>query len=244
MIEYSKLKKMRILVGCPTSEVKNYCLDKYLGAITNLMYPKELYDILIVDNSKTGRNAKKIMNMGVKCLHVNPKGKSNQQYIAESQEILRKEALKGDYDYLVMIESDVIPPPYCLHSLMSHQKQVVGGYYFLGHGSDSYPMRQIVESQGSKERYTLNSDSKFGINSANGKLNPVHNTGFGCTAIHKSVLANINFRVMDGAIAHSDSYFASDMAFIGIQQYQDSSLVCEHINSNWNTVIDAFVSPK
>jgi hypothetical protein len=238
MKPFAKLKPMRILVGAPTNEIKNYCLDKYLGTITNLLYPKNLYDIMLVDNSESTNNTKKIMQMGVNCVHIKPKGKSNQKYIAESQELLRLAALKGNYDYLLMIESDVIPPLYVIHSLLSHQKQVVGGYYMTGHGSDSFPMKQLVEQDGNLIRHTLNSDSKHGILSANGKLQEVHNMGFGCVAIHKSVLQNIKFRVEDGSDSHSDSFFAADLNFLGIKQYQDTSLVCDHINSSWSEVVD------
>jgi hypothetical protein len=244
MIEYNKLKKMKLLVGCPTSEVKSYCEDLYLSTITNLFYPKELYDILIVDNSPTGKNAKRINKLGINCRHVNPKGKTNQQYIAESQEVLRKYALDNDYDYLVMIESDIIPPLTCLTSLLSHQLPVVCGLYFIGHGADSYPMRQLVEKDGNQERYTINSDGMHSINDIDGQLKEVQNGGFGCIAIHRSVLSQIQFRSEKGADSHSDSYFGADLAQLGIKQHQDTSLMCEHLNGNWNTVLDAYIVPE
>lgn len=244
MIEFKKLKPQKILVGCPTSEAKSYCEEEYLATITNLMYPKELYDILIIDNSRTGKNAKRINKLGIPCRHVNPIGKTNQQYIAESQEVLREYALEKGYDILVMIESDVIPPLYCITSLLSHQKPVVCGSYFIGHGVDSYPMRQLVESDGNQERYTINSDGMHSINDFDGKLKEVQNGGFGCIAIHKSVLKQIKFRAEKGADSHSDSYFGADLAQLGIKQYQDTSLFCKHLNSNWNIVLDAYVIPE
>lgn len=244
MEDYTKLKKMKLLVGCPTSEAKSYCEEKYLAAITNLMYPKDLYDILIVDNSRTGKNAKRINKLGIPCRHVNPIGKTNQQYIAESQEILRKYVLDNDYDYLVMIESDIIPPLTCLTSLLSHQKPVVCGSYFIGHGVDSYPMRQLVEKEGMQERYTINSDGTYAINDFDGQLKDVQNGGFGCIAIHRSVLSQIQFRSEKGLDSHSDSFFGADLAELGIEQYQDTTLFCKHLNSNWNTVLDAFVMPE
>ena len=63
MRPFSKLKPMKVLVGAPTNEIKNYCLDKYLATITNLLYPKNLYDIMIVDNSESRDNTKKIIQM-------------------------------------------------------------------------------------------------------------------------------------------------------------------------------------
>ena len=48
----------RILVGCPTADVKDYCLEKYIKAVKSLTYPN--YDVLIVDNSEDNNYLEKI----------------------------------------------------------------------------------------------------------------------------------------------------------------------------------------
>src|SRR3989338_7708159 len=41
---------MRILIGCPTSDYKEYSLKEYLEGIKNLTYKN--FDLVLVDNSK------------------------------------------------------------------------------------------------------------------------------------------------------------------------------------------------
>jgi len=44
------MKTPKILLGCPTSDYKEYCLKEYVKSVKTLDYP--CYDILLVDNSK------------------------------------------------------------------------------------------------------------------------------------------------------------------------------------------------
>jgi cellulose synthase/poly-beta-1,6-N-acetylglucosamine synthase-like glycosyltransferase len=244
MKEFRKLKKFKVLVGCPHSDIKNYGLDDYLAMITNLTYDKKYYDVLIVDNSKDNKNTQMIRKAGVDCLHVKPKHKSNQAYIAESQEMLRQAAIKGGYDYLIMIESDIRVPFDIIERLLSHQKQVVSAPYFINHGHESHLMLQQIEQTGDTVRFTLNEDNGFDILQVDGKLKKVYACGFGCIAIHKTVLEKVKFRWEEGADTHSDSIFAADLNYMGIPMYLDTQLLCDHLNSNWSEVTDAALIPK
>ena len=49
---------MKVLIGCPTSEHKKYCLQEYAQAVKQLI--DENTDVLIVDNSKTDDYKKEI----------------------------------------------------------------------------------------------------------------------------------------------------------------------------------------
>ena len=231
MKPFKSLKKFKVLVAAPQNEVKNYCSDEYLSRITNLTYKN--YDILIVDNSETNDNAKKLRKLGIKCLHVKPKQKENQKYIAESQELIRLEALRGGYDFVMMIETDVIVPHDIIERLLAHQKQVVSGTYFIGEGSDSRLMLQDIEKTGKHFRHTVNIDGGYGILKVDGKLNQVLHAGLGNTLIHKSVLEQIKFRWIEGVDSHSDTFFAVDLDMLGIPVFVDTSLHSKHLNTSW-----------
>lgn len=244
MKEFKKLKKFKVLVGTPHSEVKNYCFDDFLSTITNLTYNKGEYDILIADNSKEKKNAKKIMKAGVQSIHIKQKQKDIRQYIADSHEALRVAALKGNYDYLVHIESDVFPPLDIIERLLSHQKQIVAAPYFIDFGSESHLMVQQIEKNGDIVRHTANI-GQYDINMMDGKLKKVHSAGLGCIAIHKSVLQRINFRYMKGMEMYPDSVFAADCNAQGFKINLDTSLLCEHRNSSWSEVtgnVDAYLN--
>ncbi len=237
MKEFRKLKKFKVLVGTPHSDLKNYCFDDFLSTISNLTYNKGDYDILIADNSKERKNAKKIMKAGIQSVFIKQKQKDIRQYIADSHEALRVAALKGGYDYLVHIESDIFVPLDIVERLLSHQKQVVAAPYFIDFGSDSHLMIQQIEKNGDIVRHTSNIGN-HDILMMDGKLKKVHSAGLGCIAIHKSVLQKINFRYMQGMEMFPDSVFAADCNAQGIGIYLDTSLLCEHRNASWSEVTD------
>ncbi len=232
------LKKFKVLVTTPHNEVKNYCFDDFLATLTNLTYNN--YDILIADNSKTHDNKKKLTQMNIPCVHIKPKMKSNQQYIADSQEALRLEAIRGGYDYMLMLESDIFPPLDIIERLLMHQKQVVGATYFIGEGSQSHLMIQDIEQRGNLVRETINIDGGFDFVRMNGKLQKVYNIGFGCLMLHKSVFEKINFHCQRGIGAHSDTFFYVDLNSAKIPVFLDTSILCRHENQSWATRLDAY----
>lgn len=242
MKPFRKLKKFKILIGTPMNEVKNYCFDDFISRVSNLTYDN--YDILIAENSKSRKNMKLIMKAGINCIHIKPKLKSNQAYITESHEALRLEAIRGGYDFLLHLESDLIPPFDILERLLVHQKQVTAATYFINEGYNSHLMLQKIEQSGDTVRHTINVDNGFDILEVDGKLKKVYAAGLGAILIHKSVLKKVKFRWERGADAHADSFFAADLNNLKIPIYLDTSLLIEHRNSSWITNLDAYQLPK
>ncbi len=236
-----KHKKPRILICTPHNEVKNYCIEDFLRKVTNLSYTN--YDILFADNSKTHDNTRKLMKSGINCVHVKPKLKDNQQYIADSQELLRDAVLRGKYDYMLMLESDVFPPVDIIERLLMHKKNIVGASYFIDHGHDSHLMLQQMEESGEFLRHTMNVKNGYDILHADGKLKKVYACGFGCLLVHKSILKKMKFRWNKGADAHSDSFFFADLDAGRIPVYLDTAILCEHRNESWATRVDALQVP-
>lgn len=234
--QIKKLKKFRVLVGTPHNEVKNYCLDEFLSRATNLTYKN--YDFLIADNSKTKKNVKHLMKLGVNAVYIKPKQKANQKFIMESHEAIRIAAIKGGYDFLLHLEDDVIVPHDVIERLLVHQKQVVSAMYFIGQGEDSHLMFQEIEDKGDTLRETRNVDNGFDIMNVTGKLKQVYACGLGCTLIHKSIFEKVAFRWEDGAPVHPDSFFALDLHSLDIPQFVDTSILCEHRNTSWSGVAD------
>ncbi len=223
----------RILVCTPHNDVKNYCFDDFLSLVTNLTYKN--YDVLIADNSKDNRNAKRIMKAGANSVHVKPRDRDNQQYIADSQEYLRDAVLRGKYDYMLMLESDVFPPLDIIERLLMHRKKVVGASYFIDRGHDSHLMIQEMESSGEFIRHTVNITNPHDIHYADGTLRKVYACGFGCLLIHKSVLKEIKFRWTKGVDAHSDSFLFGDLDRGKVPVFLDTAILCEHRNLSWAT---------
>jgi cellulose synthase/poly-beta-1,6-N-acetylglucosamine synthase-like glycosyltransferase len=234
--EILKKSEIKVLVITPQNEVKNYCSDEWSSRVTNLTYPN--YDIMMADNSSTNKNKKKIMKMGIDCIHIKPKHKSNQKYIAESHEALRNYALIRGYHFVLHLESDVIPPHDIIERLLVHRKKVVSAMYFIDFGVDSHLMLQNIENVGGTVKHTTMINEGHDIQIVDGQLHEVYACGLGACLIHRSVLEQIKFRHEEGASAHPDSFFAADLRQLGIKQYLDTSIICDHKNSSWATVTD------
>ena len=117
---------IKVLVGCPTSEHKEYCLGEYIKGIRALTYP--YVDILLVENSKDNVYFEKLSK-----LFPTIKGPWNdgaRQRIVDSRNILRKKVLNGDYDYFFSLEQDIVPPKDAIERLLSHGKKIISGIYY------------------------------------------------------------------------------------------------------------------
>lgn len=111
----------RVLVACPNHQVKEYSFQRWIDNVKSLTYPS--YDIFVSDNSpnddfmnrwKDQVNIQRIDTTGFDHLAV--------KRINMSYEAIRKEFLKGDYWWLMIIESDVIPPKDIIEFLLEKGK--------------------------------------------------------------------------------------------------------------------------
>lgn len=238
MDDFVKNNQIRVLVVAPHHEIKNYSFHEWAKRVSNLTYPR--YNILIADNSPTNKNKKKIVSMGFDAIHIKPKHKANQQYIAESHDALRVQALANNYDFILHLETDVIPPHDIIERLLVHRKTVVSAPYFIKFGEESHLMIQNIENIGGTLKYTTNIEDGHDIQYFDGQLKEIYACGLGCCLIHKSVLKKIKFRWEQGASMHPDSFFAADLKLLGVKQYLDTSILCEHRNSSWSKVVDVF----
>ncbi|MEK6964010.1 MAG: glycosyltransferase [Nanoarchaeota archaeon] len=118
-------KKMsKVLVGCPTSSHKKYCLAQYWAGLQNLDYPN--MDVVLVDNDLDDAYAEVLRKNGFTVLK-GPYLPNVIERIAVSRNILREKALKEGYDYLFSLEQDVVPSPDTLYRLVHHQKDIITG---------------------------------------------------------------------------------------------------------------------
>src|SRR3989344_2942951 len=96
-------RKPKVLVGCPTSSHKEYCLQDYASALKELSY--ENFDVLIVDNSESDSYSKKIKALGLPVIRA-PYTEHAKDRVIASRNILREKALEGGYDFLLSLEQD------------------------------------------------------------------------------------------------------------------------------------------
>lgn len=217
------MKQPKILVGCPTSFHKEYCLDKYVAGVKALTYKN--FDILLVDNSKDDVYFKKIKKSGlpvVKC----PWFDGALDRIIASRNVLRQKVLDEGYDYFFSLEQDVVPPPDVLERMIKHDKKMITGVYFAHNTlpDGSMPLIPLVYKLIDEKTLTMVPIDKQEFE--NNKLIEVVSAGLGCLLIHKDILKKVKFRY-EGKV-FDDRFFFIDCHHKSFKAFCDTSIKCKH----------------
>ena len=159
--------------------------------------------------------------------------------IVHSRNILREKTLNEGYDYFFSLEQDVIPPPNIIELLLKAQKKVITGVYyttykFFGKEKIRPLIWGPVPGQPDHMQFLTDEVEKP-------QIMQIKASGLGCILIHKSVLANIRFRVGDDSEAFDDIYFCKDLEQQKIPLYTDTTMKCKHLikGMRWDDIQDA-----
>lgn len=228
----------KVLVCSPQHESKDYCFDEWVERVKNLTYPN--YEVLLADNSETREYCKKIESHGIKTIYIRDKGKGIINKMAEAHESCRKYALRNNFDYMLHLETDVIPPFDVIERLMSHKKNVISATYDIMQGKERKAMIMIDEKshrfvRGYRTNKYIEQEEPLFFD---GKVKRVFHAGIGCILIKSNVLEKFEFRSVKELDYHPDSHFANDLYQQNISIYVDPTINCKHLNSTWLTFID------
>tara|TARA_R110002012_G_scaffold152094_1_gene312022 strand:- start:2957 stop:3667 length:711 start_codon:yes stop_codon:yes gene_type:complete len=230
----------KVLISFPTSDKKDYCVDEFIQQIKSFTYP--LYDIFVVDNSKDSKHVRKFWKEGIKAIHEPLKGDFREE-LARHQNIIKDYFLAGDYDYLMMIESDVFTGECILEKLVSYadvyNAGVVTATYEIDRGEPTLCLTSTVDSRLVRSEKLL--DRSIGYEIMGQGVIPLRKllsdpdakltaTGIGCTLFSRFALQDVNFRV-DLSLnkrAFSDTFIFTDIASKGYEILIDSNIICEH----------------
>lgn len=240
----------RILVGTLFSNVKNYAIMDWYKNLCKFSYPN--FDVCAVDNSKDKKYHNKIFkyfsdhksksNIGkLTVLHTPRVHKDAEVFMAFSANELRKHFLKNDYDYLLYLECDIMPPVDILERLLSYGKQIISPLYFIGDKSSSYPMCSDINFYLNQSPLIINKSYIQGFYDI-GEYNqpqPLTNSGLGCLLVYKDIIKEVPFRydnelsTDNKLIHHHDVMFAKDLFKKGIQNSY-VPIICRHENVSWD----------
>jgi len=142
---------MKILIGTPIHEIKDYSMEKWLESVSKFDYPA---DLLMVDNSPSINYVKRVRGYckkyginNYKLIHINVNQDSIlDERLSQSREVIRQEILTKEYDAWCSIECDVIAPPNAITKLVD----LIRRYWMVSH---VYPSRV----------YSNKNNAEFGI---------------------------------------------------------------------------------
>lgn len=247
----------KILIACPTSSHKDYCLTSW---VENIVKIAKAYDktgknigVLVIDNSQNINHYGQIqrcivqkckeadnytMFVGVKSHY--KQGITLRSLMAECNNLIAKFVLNNNIDYLLSIESDIFPRQTIINDLLDKKptsKKIVAAPYFLFAGSESKSIMFDIDDFGN-QRIAIPVDTDKIFIDTNGQLHESQQLGLGCAMIHRNILKEIKFRIdtKDTIGTHADSFFYEDCRNKGIKLYFDTSNYAIHINGNWGKI--------
>jgi hypothetical protein len=223
----------KVLIGCPTSDHKAYCLKQYADSVKGLTYGN--YDILLVDNSENDEYLEKIKKEGLPAIK-GPYYERARDRIVSSRNILREKAM-WEYDYFLSLEQDVIPPKDIIERLLKHGKEITTGIYFANNampdGSKALiPLAYKLIDEKTLSMQPLSEEEVF-----TDQLMQIVSCGLGCVLIKKEVLEKIRFRYE--STSFDDRWFCIDAYNLKIPIFVDTSVKCKHLiigHQIWNKI--------
>lgn len=145
---------------------------------------------------------------------------------------------KDSSEYLLMLDSDVQPPPDALERLIAHDKPVVSGIYHKKenfivkdpNGND-IPISRPVVYDWAEEK-----DGKYWFNNRmidGSGLEKVAGVGMGCVLMSRDAAVKLGSRPFDMNAGGEDLVLCKKMMDLGIDLYVDWSVKCAHLGVSW-----------
>ena len=151
-------------------------------------------------------------------------------------------ALKKNYDYVLMIDNDVILPKDALLNMLEHHVDVCLGYYAHRDVNKEYDGRTSICKLGEFNYTWQFSGQELEDLKADGKtLVEIHGGGMGCALINTDIFRRLAYpwyrwiTYNDGGSLSEDLFFCEICGQAGIPIHTDVRVGCGHIlrNAQW-----------
>jgi hypothetical protein len=160
-------------------------------------------------------------------------------FVTEARNTIHDRFLdKSSAPYLLMIDSDVLPPPDAIERLLAHDKGVVGGWYRKKekfrvknlNGTESVIQRPVVYDYDGFNEEIQKFEFRQRLEPGEG-LEKVDGMGAGCWLIRRDVAEKIGKSPFSLQYGGEDLSFCRKITGAGYDIFVDWSLACAHIGS-------------
>ena len=147
---------------------------------------------------------------------------------AKARNDIAKEALKYNFDYVLMIDSDIIVPSNALQNMLETHVDICLGVYPRKNTKDETVELFKLGYDNFIETYHMSELEKFN------SIFEVKGGGYGCALICTKVFKNITFpwfryvTYSNGFVLSEDNYFSDKISSEGYKIYCDPRVKCGH----------------
>lgn len=152
---------------------------------------------------------------------------------SRARNIIANKAISDNYDYVLMVDSDIILPAHTLTKMLDDPKPICLGCYPRKNTRNG--TFEIFKLGQTDYKNTFNYKE---ISNLNGKVE-VKGGGFGCAMIDVKVFQDLShpfFKYVEyesGATLSEDLYFCSNARKVGYQIYAETDIICGHSVRNF-----------
>lgn len=260
----------QVLLACPTSNRHSHLLKEWIKHLNSFTYN---FDVLLVDTTINDSYYKvlkkqKIHKKPVKVIRMPWDSEKDHilRHLAYVRERIRKEFLKGDYDFLFFLDSDIFlkSPQNTLQRLLSHNKDNVGicvpiyykphqkpcilksGGIMMSVGIDLYDYSEIDTYKDFVKRYLDKKLTNYEKNLVpfiikeltKPYLLKCYASGIGALLIKRNVLEEVPFRTHPSFLWGEDFWYFNECNDKKFEFYCDLSIKADHRNVNWNMILE------
>lgn len=258
-------KLPKVLVCRLVTNRKNYCIKDCIDSSLGLTYPN--CDVIHFDNSSDEFMKESLEAAGLNVIKTEHFEKKNGDYIYNEEGTTEKEKSKRktlpiremmardmnmardivlgkDYDFMLILEMDMIPHPDIIEKLLSYNRDVMSAFYWLDFkdmwhegragwwtpvnyyhfkrtAKTGEPIQNIIFQPSPKDFYFPSGIREYA------------HAGFGCTLVSRRVLEKVKFRYDPRQVAQLDAYFCMDAIKYGFIPTMDTGLICGHNHEDW-----------
>ena len=238
----------KILVASPIYIGMKYCFKEFIEAVKKIDY--ENFDILLIDNSKEDNFFKEIsQEEGIKVLKDETQEERNKLRLISSRNKIINYALENDYDYILMLDADVIVPENIIKELLECDKDIVSGLYYNYFKIDGQIKYRPVcwcditeeEFEDIKKQLNLPNIVKSAVDlrrfltqdeAESNELIKVKISSAGCMLIKRKVFSEVKYGLLDVPEKYStgdDIYFFAKAKEKNFEIFCNTKIKCRHL---------------
>lgn len=248
---------MKVLIGTSVNK-KNQITDAFLESVSNLKHEGIEVNYLFIDDNEDEESSKLLKefeceNQGVK-VYI---GKKEDKFLCddkthywtdnlvnkviEYKNLIISEAVSQDYDYLFLVDSDLILHPKTLNNLISSRKDIISEIFWTSwdHNSEPMPNVWLIDNysmflEGKDENLSFAKKSlrtaEFLVKLRKPGIYEVGGLG-ACTLISKKALnKGVNFnKIHNLSFWSEDRHFCVRCVVLGFHLYVDTHYPAYHL---------------